>query len=135
MNINKKTEKVFIEIPFTIKTYDIDIAGHVNNIVYIKWFEELRTKLFQKYFDLQKLLSNNLYPVVISTNISYKKSLRLFDQPIGIMNLACYEHGIITLNAKIKLKEKTAAFGEQKCLLMNLTTGKMSKEKLKLTQA
>ena len=125
----------FIELKLNIKPYDIDIARHVNNIVYIKWFEQLRTKLFNNYFNLQDLLSNNLYPVVISTNITYKKSLNLFDKPLGIINLVCYNHGIITLKIEIKLEEKIAAFGEQKCVLMNLITGKMIKDKLRLISA
>ncbi len=121
----------FIELKLNIKPYDIDIARHVNNIVYIKWFEELRTKLFNNYFNLPDLLSNNLYPVVISTNITYKKFLKLFDEPVGFMNLVCYNHGIATLKVEIRLNGKITAFGEQKCVLMNLTTGKMIKEKLK----
>jgi YbgC/YbaW family acyl-CoA thioester hydrolase len=125
----------FIELKLNIKPYDIDIARHVNNIVYIKWFEQLRTKLFNNYFNLQDLLSNNLYPVVISTNISYKKSLSLFDKPLGVISLVCYNHGIITLKVEIILAEKIAAYGEQKCVLMNLTTGKMIKEKLRLMSA
>ncbi len=129
--VNKKTKKVFIDIPLTINTYDIDIAGHVNNIVYIKWFEDLRTKLFREYFDLPELLSNNLYPVVISTNITYKKFLKLFDKPVGFMNLVCYNHGIVTLKVEIRLDGKIAAFGEQKCILMNLKTSLMNKEKFK----
>ena len=122
--------KISVKLKPEIKTYDIDIAGHVNNIVYIKWFEELRTKLFNKYFNLRNLLSDNLYPVVISTNIIYKKSLNLFDKPVGIITLKCCNHSIITLKVEIKLEEKIAAFGEQKCVLMNLKTGKMEKEKI-----
>ena len=121
----------FVELKFNINTYDIDIAGHVNNIVYVKWFENLRTRLFDKYFNLQELISNNLYPVVIYTNINYKKSLYLFDKPIGIMTLEHFSHGIMSLKFEIKLEEKIIALGEQKCVLMNLTTGKMDKEKVR----
>jgi len=123
--------QISVELKPDIKTYDIDIAGHVNNAVYIKWFEDLRTKLFREYFDLPELLSNNLYPVVISTNITYKKFLKLFDKPGGFMNLVCYNHGIVTLKVEIRLDGKIAAFGEQKCILMNLKTSLMNKEKLK----
>jgi acyl-CoA thioester hydrolase len=121
----------YAELKLNINTYDIDIAGHVNNIVYVRWFEDLRTKLFNIYFNLQDLLSNNFYPVVISTDINYKKSLRLFDKPVGIMSIECFNHGIIVLKTEIKINGKIAAYGKQKCLLMNLKTGKMDKEKIK----
>lgn len=110
-----------------IKTYDIDIAGHVNNAVYIKWFEELRTKLFVEYFNLPGLLLNNVYPIVISTEIFYKKFLKLFDKPTGKIYLQSCNHGIITLNAEILLNQKIIAAGRQKCVLYNLTESKIVK--------
>lgn len=131
---DKRTDIFYIEIPLTINTYDIDVAGHVNNIVYIRWVEQLRIKLFKEYFNLQELMLNNHYPVVISTSITYKRALKLFDKPIGNLNLSCFNHGIITLKFKINLKEKTAAFGEQRCVLMDLNNGKINKEKFKFFQ-
>ncbi len=130
LDLTIETKKIFIEVPLTIRTYDIDIAGHVNNIVYIRWFEELRTRLFDKYCNLKDLISNDLYPVVISTNIIYKKALNLYDKPAGVISPGCCNHGIITLEVEIRHDEKIAAFGEQRCILMNLTTGKMNKKGL-----
>ena len=130
--INLPNQKhIKIKHRLQINTYDIDIAGHVNNIVYIRWYEDLRTKLFNRHFNLQTLLKENLYPVVVSTNIVYKKSLKLFDEPIGYMNLIGFNHGIITLKVEIKLEEKLVALGEQKCVLMDLTKGTMDKKQLK----
>lgn len=117
-------DQISVELKPEIKTYDIDIAGHLSNFVYIRWLEDLRTKLFNNYLNLQDLLSDNLYPVVTSTSISYKTALKLFDKPASIMNLHCYKHDIITLKVEIKLGEKIAAFGEQKCVLMDLNTVK-----------
>ncbi|MEJ2616923.1 MAG: thioesterase [Ignavibacteriaceae bacterium] len=120
-----------VELKPEIKTYDIDIAGHVNNVVYIRWFEDLRTKLFINYFNLQELLSNNLYPVVISTSIYYKKYLKLFDRPVGTINIEYCSHGIVGLKTVIKRNKEIIAIGKQKCILLNLKTGRMDKEKIK----
>lgn len=103
-----------------IKTYDIDVAGHVNNAVYVHWFEDLRTKLFNDHFNLSKLLAKNLYPVVISTEIHYKKSLKLFDKPVGVMYIESLNHGIFTLKAEIKLDGKLSASGLHKCVMFDL---------------
>ncbi|MFZ0456318.1 MAG: acyl-CoA thioesterase [Ignavibacteriaceae bacterium] len=129
--VNKTFKEISCEILFTVHTYDIDIAGHVNNIVYVKWIEQLRTKLFNKYFNLQDLLSNNLYPVVITTNINYKKYLKLFDKPVGTMSIEYCNHGIIELKSVIKRKKEIIALGRQMCVLLNLKTGRMDKEKIK----
>jgi len=118
-----------VELKPEIKTYDIDIAGHVNNAVYIKWFEDLRTKLFREYFDLPELLSNNLYPIVASTEIHYKKFLKLFDKPVGVICVESFNHGIFTLRMKISLNGKIAASGIQKCVLINLNKSEILKHK------
>ena len=115
---NQEDQK-FVELKPEIKTYDIDIAGHVNNAVYIKWFEDLRIKLFIEHFNLPELLLNNLYPVVVSTEIHYKKFLKLFDKPIGVMCIECCNHGIITLKTEIRLNGNIAASGKQKCTLFD----------------
>ena len=113
------------ELSLKIKTYDIDIAGHVNNIVYVKWFEDLRTKLFDENFNMKDLLLKHLYPVVVSTKIKYKKYLTLFDEPVGFMGIDYYNHGVLTLRGEIKAKGKVVVLGEQKCVLLNLCKSKI----------
>ncbi len=115
------------EIKFDINTFDIDIAGHVNNAVYIHWLEILRTKLFAEHFNLKRLLKMNIYPVVVSTTIEYNKYLKLFDNPVGIMTVDKTEHGMIFLSAKITAENKTAASSMQKCILLKLNTAKALK--------
>jgi acyl-CoA thioester hydrolase len=121
--------RISVELKPEIKTYDIDIAGHVNNTVYIKWFEDLRTKLFREYFDLPELIAGNLYPVVASTEIHYKKFLKLFDKPVGEICVESFNHGIFTLRMEIRLNGKIAASGMQKCVLIDLNKSKIVKHK------
>jgi acyl-CoA thioester hydrolase len=35
-----------IEMPIRVRTYDIDSAGHVSNIVYLRWMEDMRLQIF-----------------------------------------------------------------------------------------
>lgn len=88
-------------MPLVVNTYDIDVAGHVNNIVYIRWLEDLRNKLFSQIQPLEKLLKANYYPVVISSDVKYKKQIKLFDKPIGRIFFENYANGIYTLKAEI----------------------------------
>jgi acyl-CoA thioester hydrolase len=113
-------KEISVKLDLNINTYDIDVAGHVNNAVYIHWLEELRTKLFTEYFDLPELLSKGIYPVVRTTEIAFRKFLKLFDKPAGKMSVESCEHGIFTLNFVIELDNKIAAEGRQKCVLYNL---------------
>jgi acyl-CoA thioester hydrolase len=47
-----------VEIPLPVRTYDIDFAGIVNNIVYIRWLEDLRLEMLARYFPLADQLNN-----------------------------------------------------------------------------
>ena len=113
-----------IELPIDVETYDIDLAGHVNNVVYIRWLEMLRTKLFTKLCLFNDLIRNNFYIVIISTNIIYKKQIKMFDRPVGWMEVKDIKHGIIYLEAIIKCDNRIAAVAEQKCVVMDLGTCK-----------
>lgn len=76
---------LYVEISFQPKTYDIDFAGHVSNIVYIRWLEDLRLSLLDTYLPLNTLMEKGIAPVVMRTTIDYKKPVKLFDKPIGKM--------------------------------------------------
>ncbi len=129
--MNLEEEKYKTSIDFKIKTYDIDAAGHVNNIVYIKWLEDLRVKLFEQLLPISTLLYLNLYPVVISTNIVYKKQLKLSDKPSGYVCVQNIMHNMMMLKFNFTIDKKVCAVAEQKCVLMNLKNSTMDKEKLK----
>ena len=47
------------------------------------------------------------------------------------MNIENAKHGMIFLNFRFIDNENICVFGEQKCVILNLKTGLMDKEKLK----
>ncbi|MGD8781192.1 MAG: thioesterase family protein [Ignavibacteria bacterium] len=114
-----------IEMNFHVNTYDIDLAGHVNNIVYVRWLEDLRNKLLNEKFNLKKIITESFYPVVVSTIINYKKQIRIFDKPNGVIEFRGCKHGILNFKSIIKLKDIIAAKAEQRCVIINLKNSKM----------
>jgi len=121
LNTNPPVTEIFL----TVNTYDIDIAGHVNNIVYVRWLEDMRNELFSQSFSLEKLLEVNHYPVVVSSEIKYKRQIKLFDKPLGKMFMQSYSHGLIVLKAEIIVDNTLAFVATQKCVFMNLNENKM----------
>lgn len=81
--MNKKPFEIALDL--AIKTYDIDFAGIVSNIVYIRWLEDLRLKMLESHFPIKNLMSKGYCPTVNSTEIKYQKALRLGDRPVGKM--------------------------------------------------
>ena len=121
----EKTNPPGAEISLTVNTYDIDVAGHVNNIVYVRWLEDLRNKLFTQIYPMEKLLDINHHLVVVSSELKYKKQIKLFDKPLGKMFMQSYSHGIIILKAEIIVENSLAFVATQKCVFMNLNENKM----------
>jgi acyl-CoA thioester hydrolase len=108
-----------IEIPLTIQTYDIDFAGIVSNIVYIRWLEDIRLKCMEVYFPLEKLMAKGYCPTLASTQIEYKQALRLFDRPVAKMWLSDIGRLRFTMQADIYLEEKLAATAKQTGFFVN----------------
>lgn len=113
------------EITFDIKTYDIDIAGHVNNIVFIRWLEELRIKLFEQILPIVELIKENKFPVVVETSIKYKRQIKIGEICNAKMFVERFDHPIWVLSAQFNVGDKIAAIATQKCVIVDLQTNKI----------
>ncbi|HUI30319.1 MAG TPA: acyl-CoA thioesterase [Candidatus Acidoferrales bacterium] len=120
------------ELEFEVSTYDIDAANHANNIVYVRWLEDLRCKLFASSCPVCDLLKRNLYPVVTFTQIRYKNPLKLTDSLKGIIWVESIAHGIMNLKYLFQRNDLVIATAEQSCVLMDLQTGKMDKKAMEI---
>ena len=74
-----------LELPFRVAGYDIDFAGIVNNQVYIRWLEDMRTVYMGRWLSLEYAFSRGLAPTLIRTEVDYRWPLRLGDRAIGRM--------------------------------------------------
>jgi acyl-CoA thioester hydrolase len=76
-----------ISLTFAIKTYDIDFAGIVSNLVYVRWLEDLRLALLDRAYPLDRLVADGLGPVLLETHIAYRDVLTIHDKPEGRMSV------------------------------------------------
>jgi acyl-CoA thioester hydrolase len=74
-----------ISIKFTVKTYDIDFAGIVSNLVYVRWLEDLRLELLARAYPLDRMVADGLGPVLLETHIMYRDAITIHDKPEGRM--------------------------------------------------
>jgi acyl-CoA thioester hydrolase len=77
-----------IRLPLPIRTYDIDYAGIVSNLVYIRWLEDLRLELLARAYPLERMVADGLGPVLLETQIAYREALTIHDTPEGRMSVA-----------------------------------------------
>ena len=115
-------QPLLITLDLPVKTYDIDFAGIVSNIVYIRWLEDLRLKIFESYLPLQWLMKQGYCPVIHSTAIKYLKALRVFDRPVGKMWVSQLGRLKCTLQAEIYLHDELVTSATQTGLFINLAT-------------
>jgi acyl-CoA thioester hydrolase len=111
-----------VELALPVRTYDIDFAGVVSNIVYIRWLEDLRLKLLDEHLPLEEQVKRGCVPVVASTRIEYRRPIRLFDQPIGRMWMSEVGRVRWTLHAEVLLDGRPAAAAVQTGAFVSLVS-------------
>jgi acyl-CoA thioester hydrolase len=77
-----------VQHSFRVMTYDIDFAGIVSNISYIRWLEDLRNLFAEQALSIGDALQRGIAPALIHTAIDYVAPVRFPDAVIGKMWLA-----------------------------------------------
>lgn len=79
------TEPRIIERALPIRTYDIDFAGIVSNIVYIRWLEDLRLAMMEEAYPIARALAEDVAPILLETKIAYERPVTIHDALRGRM--------------------------------------------------
>ena len=75
--------KLVAERNFEVNGYDIDAMGIVSNIVYIRWFEDLRTDFINQYMPYSDMMNQQISPILMNTEAEYKTPITIHDKPVG----------------------------------------------------
>ena len=68
------------ELEFTVRDYECDLQGVVNNSVYMNYLEHARHEFLKKMDgDFAELAKQNILPMVYKAELEYKSSLRSGD--------------------------------------------------------
>ena len=74
--------KLVAEKEIEVNNYDIDAMGIVSNIVYVRWFEDLRTVFINQYMNYSEMIKNHISPILMKTEIEYKVPITIHDRPV-----------------------------------------------------
>lgn len=74
---------MLIEKKLSVQAYDIDAMGIVSNIVYVRWFEDLRMEFLNATYPLREMMKSDISPILMHTEVDYLLPLTIFDRPIG----------------------------------------------------
>jgi acyl-CoA thioester hydrolase len=74
-----------LERPLPVRTYDIDFAGIVSNIVFVRWLEDLRLAMMEEVYPIARALADDAAPILLETRIAYDRPVSIHDEVIGRM--------------------------------------------------
>jgi acyl-CoA thioester hydrolase len=80
---DNNARRMYVELPIKVKTYDTDYMGIVNNTVYVKWMDDLRTEIFDKLVPQETRLRDHNSPIIAATSLRYIKPLTFASRPVG----------------------------------------------------
>lgn len=128
----KRLLKVDMEI--FVGTYDIDFAQHVSNIVYLRWFEALRLKIFEEFYPLEELMNDGFVPIITSHFIEYKRAVKLFDKPHGHMWIDSVSKARLKFRGEIRVDGELATQAIHEGIFLTASTMKPSKIPAKIIE-
>jgi acyl-CoA thioester hydrolase len=120
----KPSKALEITLLIPVRSYDIDFAGIVSNIVYIRWLEDLRLEMLSQYYPLEEQIQDGFAPVLLQTKIDYKQALKMGDQPVGRLWIESLESLRWNVSAEISVDGKVSAISQQTGIFINLQNNK-----------
>jgi YbgC/YbaW family acyl-CoA thioester hydrolase len=97
------------EYQLAVRGYELDSYGHVNNAVYLNFFEQARWEIFRQLDLMNYFKQNNLLLVVTEMQIRYSREAKLFDELVvrtKVINEAPYlvfNHRMYHRGSKVKI--------------------------------
>ncbi len=113
---------LLIARPIVVRTYDIDFASIVHNIVYFRWLEDLRSEILADVLPIDEILSTGVSPILTSSAIEYKWPVRIGDAAVGRMWVAKLSRTRWTLAAEIVVGDHVCAAARQSGYFADLKT-------------
>lgn len=109
-----------------VYTYQIDIVGHLSNIIYIEWMEIGRLKLLDAIgLPVTELTQRDTFPILVNTNITYKKPIFYGDKIKAQVWISKLNEASAIIEFRFyKNDDILAATGNQKGLFITGKTGR-----------
>jgi acyl-CoA thioester hydrolase len=96
------------EYYLTVRGYEIDSFGHVNNSIYLNYIEQAQWEMLRKTDTFNYLKESELVPAIVEINIRYIREAKIFDELV-IKSKVLYDSPYVVFkhniyNTKTRLK-------------------------------
>lgn len=113
-----------IERPLFVGTYDVDFAGVVSNIAYLRWLEDMRLAVLDEYCPWRLLVTSGLAPTLVETHIHYRAPVRLLDHPVARMWIGDMSRAWFSFDAEIHVDDRLTTTSHQVACITDMSTGR-----------
>jgi acyl-CoA thioester hydrolase len=104
---------LLVELPIPVKTYDIDFANIVHNIVYMRWLEDLRLEILEQTYPVAEMLRDGIGPILTRTELDHLWPARYGDAVIGRMWVSSLARVRWIVQGEIEANGRTAVSATQ----------------------
>ncbi len=109
--------RVVIEIP--VQWGDMDALAHVNNVVYLRWFESARIAYFEQVSFMSRMQAEKIGPILASSEIKYRLPVEFPDSVlVGVNVIALRESDLIQQYAVFSRTKNTIVTTGQSRIVM-----------------
>ena len=108
-------------------TFDIDVADHVSNIVYLRWLEMARVRFLDAVgLPIDDLIESGVAPIIARTEIDYLRPVRLRERVRIALWLPRLRAASAELHFEVTVGEDgdVAASADQLGLFVRLDSGR-----------
>jgi acyl-CoA thioester hydrolase len=116
------SDRRIVERELPVRTYDIDFAGIVSNIVYVRWLEDLRLAMMDEAYPIARALAEDVAPILLETRIAYERPVTIHDALKGRMWATGMGRVKWHLAAEFVVGEAVHARAEQVGIFIRLST-------------
>ena len=117
-----------------VRFSDLDLMGHVNNSVYLSYFEMARVHFFAKILGLEWDWDTQGI-ILVRNEIDYIKPILLHDKPKVFISVEEIGNKSFTLSYKIKVEEKLVTTGKSVMVSYNSVVSKSTLIPKKMREA
>lgn len=117
-----ESRPLLIERPIVVRTYDIDFANIVHNIVYFRWLEDLRSEILAHVLPIDEILATGVSPILTHSEIDYQWPVRIGDLVVGRMWVGDLSRTRWTLVSEIVVGNQVCAAARQSGFFADLST-------------
>jgi len=120
--MNEDKRPLLIQFPITVKTYDIDFANIVHNVVYMRWLEDLRLQILEETYPVSVMLKDGIGPILTRTELDHLWPTRYGDEVVGRMWVKDVTRVRWVVQGEIEANGRTAVAAVQTGYFTNLQT-------------